>query len=81
MHPPALLAHDIVRILGTRRVLDGVGLTASPGHRIGLTGENGVGKSTLLRILAGTDEPEAGSVGPPVTTGDPCERPSHPSRW
>ena len=34
----ALLAHDLVRSLGGRRVLDGVSLTASPGHRIGLIG-------------------------------------------
>ncbi|WBB58416.1 ABC-F family ATP-binding cassette domain-containing protein [Streptomyces sp. WMMC500] len=62
MPQPALLAHDLVRNLGGRRVLDGVCLTASPGHRIGLIGENGVGKSTLLRVLAGVDEPDAGSV-------------------
>ncbi|MFF5139316.1 ABC-F family ATP-binding cassette domain-containing protein [Streptomyces sp. NPDC013157] len=62
MPQPALLAHDLVRSLGGRRVIDGVSLTASPGHRIGLIGENGVGKSTLLRVLAGVDEPDAGSV-------------------
>ncbi|MFG2290234.1 ABC-F family ATP-binding cassette domain-containing protein [Streptomyces sp. NPDC048595] len=69
MHPPALLAHDIVRTLGARRVLDGVGLTASPGHRIGLIGENGAGKSTLLRILAGADEPDSGRVVRPPDLG------------
>ncbi|MFB6877311.1 ABC-F family ATP-binding cassette domain-containing protein [Streptomyces sp. NPDC056323] len=69
MSRPALLAHDVVRTLGTRRVLDGVSLTASPGHRIGLIGENGVGKSTLLRLLAGVDEPEAGSVTRPADLG------------
>ncbi|WP_406089393.1 ABC-F family ATP-binding cassette domain-containing protein [Streptomyces sp. NBC_01013] len=67
--PPALLAHDLVRTLGTRRVLDGVSLTASPGHRIGLIGENGVGKSTLLRLLAGADEPDSGSVVRPAEAG------------
>ncbi|WP_393063185.1 ABC-F family ATP-binding cassette domain-containing protein [Streptomyces sp. LN549] len=67
--PPALLAHDLVRTFGARRVLDGVSLTASPGHRIGLIGENGVGKSTLLRLLAGTDEPESGSVTRPADVG------------
>ena len=36
-----------------RPVLDGFGLTAPPGRRIGLVGENGVGKSTLLRAVAG----------------------------
>ncbi len=38
----------------TRRVLDEIDLTAPPGRRIGLVGENGVGKSTLLRAVAGT---------------------------
>lgn len=67
--PPALLAHDLVRAFGARRVLDGVSLTASPGHRVGLIGENGVGKSTLLRLLAGADEPESGSVSRPADVG------------
>ncbi|MET9351912.1 ABC-F family ATP-binding cassette domain-containing protein [Streptomyces sp. NPDC006617] len=66
---PALLAHDLVRTLGDRRVLDGVSLTASPGHRVGLIGENGVGKSTLLRLLAGVDEPDSGSVVRPPDLG------------
>ncbi|MEU0402049.1 ABC-F family ATP-binding cassette domain-containing protein [Streptomyces sp. NPDC006197] len=69
MSQPALLAHDLVRDLGGRRVLDGVSLTASPGRRIGLIGENGVGKSTLLRVLAGVDEPDAGSVTRPADLG------------
>ncbi|WP_428950177.1 ABC-F family ATP-binding cassette domain-containing protein [Streptomyces sp. cg35] len=69
MSEPALLAHDLVRTLGTRRVLDGVSLTASPGHRIGLIGENGVGKSTLLRLLAGADAPDAGTVVRPPDLG------------
>lgn len=67
--PPALLAHDLVRTFGARRVLDGVSLTASPGHRVGLIGENGVGKSTLLRLLAGADEPDSGSVTRPADVG------------
>ncbi|MFH7333974.1 ABC-F family ATP-binding cassette domain-containing protein [Streptomyces sp. KHY 26] len=69
MPKTALLAHDIVRVLGGRRVLDGVHLTASPGRRIGLIGENGTGKSTLLRVLAGQDRPDAGSVTRPDDLG------------
>ncbi|MEV5085109.1 ATP-binding cassette domain-containing protein, partial [Streptomyces sp. NPDC056159] len=69
MPQPALLAHDLVHTLGDRRLLDGVSLTASPGHRIGLIGENGVGKSTLLRLLAGTDKPDAGSITRPPDLG------------
>ncbi|MFI6951633.1 ABC-F family ATP-binding cassette domain-containing protein [Streptomyces sp. NPDC050422] len=69
MPQPALIAHDLFRSLGGRRVLDGVSLTVSPGHRIGLIGENGVGKSTLLRLLAAADEPDAGSVTRPADLG------------
>ncbi|GLP70920.1 ABC transporter ATP-binding protein [Streptomyces sp. TUS-ST3] len=69
MPQPALLAHDLVRDLGGRRVLDGISLTASPGHRIGLIGENGVGKSTLLRVLAGVEEADSGSVTRPAELG------------
>ncbi|MFD0339759.1 ABC-F family ATP-binding cassette domain-containing protein [Streptomyces sp. NPDC127117] len=69
MSRPSLLARDVVRTLGAGRVLDGVSLTASPGHRIGLIGENGVGKSTLLRLLAGVEEPDAGSVTRPADLG------------
>ncbi|MFB4426494.1 ABC-F family ATP-binding cassette domain-containing protein [Streptomyces sp. QL37] len=65
----ALLARDIVRSFGDGRVVDGFSLTAPPGHRIGLIGENGVGKSTLLRLLAGADEPDAGSITRPADLG------------
>ncbi|MFG2041053.1 ABC-F family ATP-binding cassette domain-containing protein [Dactylosporangium sp. NPDC048998] len=64
-----LLAHDLVRTFGTRRVLDGVSLTAAPGRRIGLIGENGTGKSTLLRLLAGADQPDGGTVVRPPDLG------------
>jgi ATP-binding cassette subfamily F protein uup len=37
-------------------------LTVSTGDRIGVVGLNGTGKSTLLRVLAGEEEPEAGTV-------------------
>ena len=69
MPHPALIAHAIVRPLGNRRVVDGLSLTASPGHRIGLIGENGVGKSTLLRLLAGVDEPDVGRITRPADLG------------
>jgi macrolide transport system ATP-binding/permease protein len=72
MTPPAtqaLVARDVVRVLGGRRVLDGADLTASPGQRIGLVGENGSGKTTLLRVLAGVDEPDAGHVTRPAHLG------------
>jgi ATPase subunit of ABC transporter with duplicated ATPase domains len=33
-----------------------------PGHRIGVVGPNGIGKSTLLRVLGGLEEPDSGRV-------------------
>jgi len=43
-------------------VLDDFSLTLSPGERIGLVGPNGIGKSTLLAILAGHLLPDGGEV-------------------
>jgi ATPase subunit of ABC transporter with duplicated ATPase domains len=43
-------------------VLDGVTVGISDGDRIGVVGRNGDGKSTLLRILAGKQEPDGGRV-------------------
>jgi macrolide transport system ATP-binding/permease protein len=69
MSVSALLAHDLVHTLGSRRVLDGVSLVAAPGRRLGLIGENGTGKTTLLRLLAGAEVPDSGSVVRPESLG------------
>ena len=53
---------NITKSHGAQVVLDDVTLTVGPLARIGLVGPNGVGKSTLLRILAGVDEPDRGTV-------------------
>jgi macrolide transport system ATP-binding/permease protein len=45
-----------------RVVLDGIDLDAGPGDRLGLVGENGVGKSTLLRLIARAEQPDGGEV-------------------
>ncbi|MCP3911583.1 MAG: ABC-F family ATP-binding cassette domain-containing protein [Actinomycetia bacterium] len=47
---------------GPNRILDGIDLTVAEGDRIGIVGPNGIGKSTLLKLLAGDLEPETGSV-------------------
>lgn len=54
---------------GERRVLSDVSLTVPPGARIGLIGENGVGKSTLLRVLAGAETPDSGVLSRPRRVG------------
>ena len=47
---------------GSSVVLDGVDLDIVPGRRIGLMGPNGVGKSTLLKVLAGLVSIDSGKV-------------------
>ncbi|WP_419819358.1 ABC-F family ATP-binding cassette domain-containing protein [Glaciibacter flavus] len=46
----------------TRVVFDGVTVGLNEGDRVGVVGRNGDGKSTLLRLLAGRTEPDAGRV-------------------
>jgi len=45
-----------------RRVLDGVQLRVQPGEYVAIVGESGVGKSTLLNLIAGLDIPDSGQI-------------------
>ncbi len=47
---------------GTTVILDDVSLGVAAGERIGVVGRNGGGKSTLLSLITGTDEPDSGRV-------------------
>lgn len=60
---PALLGiHGVTKRWGTRTVLDDVTLHIRPGELIWVEGDNGVGKTTLLRVLIGMIHPDTGSV-------------------
>ncbi|WP_423759262.1 ABC transporter ATP-binding protein [Burkholderia sp. NLJ2] len=47
---------------GQRLVLDGVNLTINPGERIGILGRNGAGKSTIIRLISGSELPSSGRI-------------------
>jgi iron complex transport system ATP-binding protein len=57
-----LVAHHICLASGARRLLDALDLTLVGGEMLGILGANGVGKSTLLTVLAGLADPAQGQV-------------------
>jgi ATPase subunit of ABC transporter with duplicated ATPase domains len=65
--PPAasdaiLSASELVLAYGGAALLDGATLAIGEGEKVGLVGRNGSGKSSFLRILAGEERPDGGSV-------------------
>ena len=57
-----LAAENISKAYTLKTLLDGATLYVEDGDKMGVIGVNGTGKSTLLKILAGLEEPDAGSV-------------------
>jgi ATP-binding cassette subfamily F protein uup len=53
---------NVVKGYGHRVLLDGVSAGVATGEPVGLVGRNGTGKSTLLGLLAGTEQPDSGRV-------------------
>ena len=68
----------VSRLHGSTPVLADITLTLSPGDRIGVVGPNGVGKSTLLRLVGGIEAPDRGRVirSNDATVGYLFQRPS-----
>src|SRR4051794_9182990 len=57
-----LAALDVTKAYGERTLLAGASLTIDDGERVGVVGRNGVGKSTLAKILAGVEQADTGSI-------------------
>ncbi len=53
---------NITYRIGSRTLLDNANLTVMDGWKIGIVGANGVGKTTLFKIIEGILEPDTGSV-------------------
>jgi len=53
---------NVSKSFGLKTLLDGVSLGVQTGDRIGVVGLNGGGKSTLLKVLTGQEQPDEGRV-------------------
>ncbi len=55
-----LEAEDLSKSFGSRKLFDHAGLLIRKGERVCIIGDNGIGKTTLLKILMGLDKPDDG---------------------
>ena len=56
---------DVTKAFAGKKLFENVGTSFPPGRRYGLTGPNGAGKATFMKILAGDLEPDTGTVSRP----------------
>lgn len=75
---PMVQIRDLSKRFGDAVAVDGVSLDIARGELFAILGSSGCGKTTLLRMLAGFEQPSAGSIlidGVDVTDAPPYERP------
>jgi ATP-binding cassette subfamily F protein uup len=57
-----LEAHSLVKSFGDKKILDGFTYKFKKGERIGIVGQNGTGKSTILKLLTQEIKPDGGKI-------------------
>ena len=60
---------NVSKAYGPKKLFEDVNVAFSPGRRYGLTGPNGAGKSTFMKILAGDEEADMGTISRPKKLG------------
>ena len=73
----AIKLDRVVKGWGSARAVDGISLDADEGSLLVLLGPSGCGKSTTLRLIAGLEQPDSGTVmigGADVTHLTPAQR-------
>ena len=65
-----VVLRDVAKSFGDRTLFSGLDLKVAGGERIALIGDNGTGKTTLIKLLMGEESPDAGKIkfGPAVKT-------------
>lgn len=76
MEPCRLIAHDLACRRGDRLLFAGLSLALAPGEALQVSGPNGTGKSSLIRLLAGLMRPMAGTITREGSIGLVDERPA-----
>ena len=74
---PLLSLHNVSRSFGSTRAVNDVSLDVSQGEFFGLLGPSGCGKTTTLRMIAGLEKPDSGSIefqGADITNRSPEQR-------
>ena len=57
-----LTIDNVTKVYTERKLLDGASFSLQSGEKVGIIGINGTGKSTLLKIIAGLEDPDEGEV-------------------
>ncbi len=65
-----LVVEDVSKSFGARQLFAGLSMTVTGGERIALIGDNGTGKSTLVKLILGEEKPDSGYLqrGPAIRT-------------